>query len=125
MADRKMEVTMTEPEPGAKTKEVFDYLKQCAQRMRTATYEEVAAATGLVAPGLGRPLNYIRDLCRRRSLPWLTAIVVNTRTWRPSASTSFLPDDIEKVCNERDKERLWRGMVLQVFAYDWSAVEFE
>ena len=38
-----------------------------------------------------------------------------------------LPDGFmpEGVTLGNDGKRLWRGMVLQVFAYDWSSVSFE
>ncbi len=105
--------------PG-KTKEVFDYLKRCAVQMRTVSYGEIAEAVGLPAVGMGKPLGYIRDeICRARGLPWLNALAVNSDTWRPGES--FLPPG---VAVGRDEERLWRGMVLQVFAYDWDVVGF-
>src|SRR5690606_7047322 len=58
----------------AKTEAVFDYLRLCARQMRTVTYKEVAEATVLAKPGVGRPLGYIRDqICIARGLPWLNA----------------------------------------------------
>jgi hypothetical protein len=105
----------------AKTREVFDYLKQCADEMRTVTYGEVAEKTGLFAPGLTHQLAYIRDeVCRRRGVPWISAIVVNAQNHRPGHA--FLP---EGVTFGDDGHRLWRGMVLHVFAFDWSSVPFE
>jgi alkylated DNA nucleotide flippase Atl1 len=100
----------------AKTREVFEYLKECAEQMRTITYGEIANEVGLAKPGVGRPLGYIRDeICRRRGLPWLNAIAVNLRTSRPG--DGFIPEDI--TLHSDDEEILWRGIVLQVFAYDW------
>lgn len=105
----------------AKTREVFEYLKLCASQMRTVTYGELADAVDLAKPGTGRPLGFIRDeVCRHRRLPWLNAIAVSERTHRPS--TGFLPGE---VALGGDDERMWRGMVLQVFAYDWSDVELD
>jgi len=105
----------------AKTREVFDYLKKCADDMRTVTYGEVAEQTALAAPGLTHQLAYIRDqICRPRGIPWLSAIVVNTQTRRPGHA--FLPGDISF---GDDGDRLWRGMVLHVFAFDWEPVQFE
>jgi len=104
----------------AKTKEVFEYLKKCASEMRTVTYGEIAEQPQIkLAPqGVGVPLGYIRDhVCRERGLPWLNAIAVNATTRRPG--DSFLPAG---VAAGRDEERMWRGMVLQVFVYDWDAV---
>ena len=106
----------------AKTREVFEYLRGCAWEMRTVTYKELAEAVGLAKPGIGRPLGYIRDeVCRRYERPWLNAIAVNTKTRRPGKS--FLPENAR--LNSGDEKSLWRGMVLQVFAYDWGAVDFK
>lgn len=103
----------------AKTKEVFEYLKKCASEMRTVTYGEIAETFSM---GKGQAvryaLGYIRDeVCRARGLPWLNAIAVNAQTRRPG--DSFLPAG---VAVGRDEERMWRGMVLQVFVYDWDTV---
>ena len=107
--------------PPAKTREVFDYLKRCADDMRTVTYGEVAEQTALAAPGLTKQLAYIRDeICRERGLPWLSAIVVNTSTRRPGSA--FLP---EGVSFGDEGDRLWRGMVIHVFAFDWCAISFD
>jgi hypothetical protein len=105
----------------AKTRKVFDYLKGCARQMRTVYYGEIANAVGLAPIAIGKPLGYIRDrICRRRGLPWLNAIAVNQTSWRPG--DSFLPPNVSM---GQDEERLWRGMVLQVFAYDWDSVSFK
>ena len=107
--------------PPVKTREVFEFLKVCADEMRTVTYGDVAKACGLAPVGTGYQLGYIRDeICRKRGLPWLSAIAVNTDTRRPAES--FMPEGVRM---GRDEDRLWRGMVLQVFAYDWSSVPFE
>ena len=106
----------------AKTREVFEYLKICAEQMRTVTYKEIAEEVGLAKPGVGRPLGYIRDeICRNRGLPWLSTIVVNSHTDRPGRS--FMPEEMS--ISETDKEYLWRGMVLQVFALFWVDVSFD
>ncbi len=105
----------------AKTREVFEYVKKCAGDMRTVSYEEVGDAVGLPAIGMSKPLGYIRDsICRERGLPWLNAIVVNKGTRRPG--DAFLPAG---VAMGRDEERLWRGMVLHVFGFDWEGVTFD
>jgi hypothetical protein len=102
----------------AKTREVFEYLKTCASEMRTVSYVEVGKATDVHQIGIGAQLGYIRDhVCRERGLPWLNALAVNATTRRPG--DSFLPAG---VAIGRDEERLWRGMVMQVFAYDWENV---
>lgn len=107
--------------PPAKTREAFEYLKKCARQMRTVSHDELASATGLAPIGIGHQLGYIRDdICRKRQLPWLSAIAVNVDTWQPGHS--FLPDDVDF---GDEGARLWRGMVLHVFAFDWDAVPFE
>ena len=107
--------------PPAKTREVFEYLKLCADQMRTVTYGELAKECALAPSGIGYQLGYVRDeICRKRGLPWLSAIAVNTDTRRPGGS--FLP---EGVALGDDGDRLWRGMVLHVFAFNWSSVPFE
>lgn len=68
----------------------------------------------------------IRDeVCRARKLPWLTAIAVSANSRLPSGG--FFPDDAGVSANlESDDFKIWwRGMVLQVFATDWSAVELQ
>lgn len=110
---------MTAP---AKTPEVFDLLKRCASEMRTIAYSEIAEQVGLANVGVGTPLGYIRDhVCRERRLPWLNAIAVNATTRRPS--DGFLPIGVTIAADT--EERLWRGMVLQVFAFDWSKVRLD
>ena len=105
-----------------KTREVFEYLKDCASKMRIVTYGEIADEVGLAKPEVGKPLRFIRDeVCRSRGLPWLNAIAVNFKTGRPGRG--FLPTDF--AITRADEEALWRGMVLQVFAYNWTTVDFE
>ena len=104
----------------AKTAEVFDYLKWCAKNMCTTTYGDVAEQTGLAPVGVRRPLDYIwEEVVSPRGLPWIFAIVVNADTRRPG--DGFLPEDLE--ISDADYEHFWRGMVLQVFAYNWDDVE--
>jgi len=104
----------------AKTEQVFDYLKKCAADMRTATYGEIATACGLASFGVGLQLGYVRDdICRKRGLPWPSAIAVNAGTRRPGGN--FLS---EGVALGDDGDRLWRGMVLHLFAHDWTSVPF-
>jgi hypothetical protein len=105
----------------AKSEQVFNYLKQCAHDMRTVTYGELAKAVGLAPTGIGYQLGYTRDdICRQRGLPWLNAIAVNADKHRPG--DNFLPQEFAR---GQDEERMWRGMVLQVFAYDWERVPFQ
>ena len=110
----------TRKTPPQNTAAVFGYLVRCARQMRTVTYQEVAAAVGTHWRTLGPPLGHIRDkICTKLELPWLNALVVNGKTRRPGHN--FLPTHI-RITNPHIKERLWRGTVLQVFAYDWSKV---
>ena len=85
------------------------------------TYDELDEECGLAPSGTGYQRGFVRDeICRRRGLPWLGAIVVNPDTRPPGGS--FLP---EGVTLGDDGDRLWRGMVLHVFAFDWLWVPFE
>ena len=105
-----------------KCKQVFKVLKNYASEMRTITCDEIAEEVGVAEPKLAGSLGFIRDeVCRRRGLPWLNAIAVNAETWRPAEG--FLPEGSALTSN--DEEFLWRGMILLVFAYDWSGVNFE
>ena len=105
----------------AKTDRVLATLKQCAKDMRTITYQELADATGLFPPGVNRPLGYIRDeVCRKHQRPWLNAIAVSKQTMRPSGG--FAPEGIQL---DPENDHWSRGMVTQVYAYDWSEIEIE
>jgi hypothetical protein len=105
----------------ARSKVIFEHLKLCAFQMRTVTYEEIADQFNLAKLGVGHQLNYIRDeICRKQGLPWLNALVVNKKTNRPG--DKFIPNDAN--LTEKDQELFWRGMVMQVFSFDWSKVNF-
>lgn len=106
----------------AKTAKVLEVLKECAKDMRTITYREIAGLCGLAAPGLGVQLGYIRDeVCRARELPGLSVIAVKTDSMLPG--DGFLPDEL--TLPENETEVWWRGMVLQVYAYDWADVALD
>ena len=107
----------------AKTKEVFDHLVKCAREMRTATYGEIGDAVGIIALNVGNPhLNCIRDdICIPLGLPWISALGVSTATRMPSEG--WLPDGVA-ISNDH-LPMFWRGVVLQVYAVDWSQVEVE
>ena len=110
-----------QPNPPAKTQEVFEYLRKCASDMRTVTYKELGDKVGLPAVGTAKPLGYILDhICIPRKLPLLTFIAVQSRSRRPGKG--FLPDGL---IVDMDEDLIWRAMVLQVFGYDWSSVDFE
>lgn len=110
-----------QPNRPAKTQEVFEYLRECARDMRTVTYKELGDAVGLPAVGTPKPLGYIRDhFCIPRKLPLLTFIAVQSQSRRPGEG--FLPEDLN---SQVDDDLIWRAMVLQVFGYNWSSVDFE
>ena len=89
--------------------------------MRTITYQEIAGEVGLATQGVGPPLTYIRDeVCRKRGVPWIAAIAVSKPTRWPA--TGFLPAGVTL---GQDQESFWRGMVLQVFAYNWASVRLD
>jgi len=103
-------------------REVFEYLKRCAKQMRTVSYREIATVVGSHPIAMRFSLGYIRDnICREHGLPWLNAIAVNWDTWYPGGG--FLPKDVDMP--GEDERLMWRGMVLQVFAHDWTSVEFD
>jgi hypothetical protein len=113
-----MKDKVTVPE---KTKEVFDFLRHCATDMRTVTYAEISSAVGVPAAELGPQLKLIAlRMCSQRGLPWLYVIAVNADTRRPEVG--LLPENVGRM---RGMEGVWRKMVLQVFAYNWSMVEFD
>lgn len=107
------------------TREVFDNLKLCARNLYTNNYgnicneiKEGSKGDVSISPrGVGAQLGYIRTLCIEHNVPWINALAVNKEQWRPSES--FLPNNVDW---NPSHELLWRGMVLQVFAYDWSHI---
>ena len=104
------------------TAPVLDVLKRCARDMRTIDYGDLAQEVGLPdARSIRYPLGHIRDkICRAHNRPWLVALAVNAQTRRPSGS--FLPEGVDL---SDDDEHWWRGMVMQVYAYDWSGVTLD
>jgi len=106
----------------AKTNLVFSTLKRYASEMRTISYETLAHQTELTAAGVGLQLGYIRDWCRRRGLPWLNMIAVQKHSRFPGEN--YLPSGV-RFKDADDEMRFWRGLVLQVLAYDWIHVNFE
>jgi hypothetical protein len=107
------------------TQEIFEYLKVCAKNLYTNNYATICedikqssrGAVSILPRGIGTPLGYIRTLCIEHHVPWINALAVNKEQWRPSES--FLPSNVNW---DPSHELLWRGMVLQVFAYDWSQI---
>jgi hypothetical protein len=102
-----------------KTEAVYQVLVRCAAEMRTVTYREIADEVGLAAVGLAFPLGYIRDkICIDKGLPWLNVLAVNKEERRPGHG--FLPAEVQ--LDDQSQEWLWRGMVLQVFSFNWADV---
>lgn len=78
--------------PPARTREVFDVLKECAEYMYTESYGEIANRVGLAPSGIGYQLGWIRDnICRRHGLPWINLLAVNKEEWFPGESSRFCP----------------------------------
>lgn len=106
------------------TPEILAELKRCADAMTTITYGDLAERVGAHQRNTNRPLGYIRDeICRRHGRPWLSVLAVNAKSRWPG--NAWTQDDSIQVLKEEDGKRIWRGMVLQVYAYDWSGVEIE
>ena len=112
------------------TREVFEYLKICASRMHTDNYKNICDAIAQRTKNkmklnhrlVGKQLGHIRSQCIEHQVPWINALAVGTnwgtpQEWRPSYG--FLPDSVSW---EPSSEHLWRGMVLQVFSYDWTQI---
>ena len=112
------------------TREVFEHLKLCAKRMYTDNYKNICAEITkrtkkritINHRRVGKQLGHIRSQCIEHHVPWINALAVGTnwgtpQEWRPSHG--FLP---EAVSWEPSSEHLWRGMVLQVFSYDWTQI---
>lgn len=105
--------------------EVFEHLKRCAKNLYTNTYKDICSdvkkrsggSVSISPRGLGIQLSFVRKLCIAHQVPWINALAVNGKSWRPGSS--FLPKNVDW---RPSHEPLWRGMVLQVFAYDWSLV---
>ena len=116
----------TEPQPKMPkhTPAIFEVLKQCADDMTAISYGDLAERVGVHPRNVNRPLGYIRDVvCRPHGRPWLSVLAVNAKSrWPGNAWTN---DDSVQILKEEDGKRIWRGMVLQVYAYDWSGVEIE
>jgi len=112
------------PIPNKNTRAVFDALKQCARDMHTINYQALAAKANIPwsRKAMSHHLGHIRDaICTKRGLPPLNQLAVRKQTWRPG--DSVLPSKFKVPADA--EEHLWRGMVLQVFAFPWDTVEFD
>ena len=106
------------------TKEFFELLKKCAFNLTTISYGELVKGTDVLPIGAGKQLEYIRDkVCRKHGWPWLSVLAVNAETGQPG--DGWMPSKGIEIAEQQDRERLWRGMVLQVYGYDWSKAEIE
>ena len=90
--------------------------------MRTVSYGEIAGSARVAAKGIGFQLDAIRAHSKERGWPWLNVIAVASGTWVPGDKVYGMPG-LEGL-SEVEQERLWRGMVLQVFAFDWRDADF-
>ena len=113
------------------TIEVFEYLRECAKHMYTNNYQNICdevkrrsnGAVKILPKRIGPPLGVIRQQYIDQKVPWLNALAVGINSksrryhWRPSHG--FLPGESNW---EPSHETLWRGMVIQVFSYDWNSV---
>lgn len=118
--------------PPTGTELIFEFLKQCAIDMCTVTYSELWKNTQSNYLKSNHQLGYIRDnICIARGLPLLTWIVVSKETNRPSGS--FLPEGVTIPSGDVSTKEawkgtlidyIWRGMVNQVYATDWTKVYF-
>ena len=98
----------------AKTRKIFDFLKQCAAEKRIVTYTEVGDKVGLIARAVSNPhLYYIGGECSRRKLPRLDALVV--------LKSDRLPGEGFKGGVRVTKEE-HNAIVSKVFTHDWSNV---
>lgn len=111
------------PEDLDKTRMAFDHLRKCAQEGRTVTYGEIGGKIGEAGRSVSDPyLNHIRDeICIPRGLPWISALGVNKRTGFPGQR--WFPVGYP-ICDGRERD-FWNGIVLQVYAVDWSKISFE
>ena len=118
---------MTEP-PTTGTLAVFRHLKRAALEMRTVTYQELADEPDVTATarGMRHPLNFIHSRLRasRPELPWLVALAVRSDTRRPGDGLLADERGIQGLdIADPHYRSWWRGMVLMVYATDWSDVE--
>ena len=92
------------------------HLVQLAESHDTITYGELAQRMRVPNPRtLAWPLWYIRDeICRKRKLPMITAIVVTKGTGLPGAG--FLPEGTRHLTKEQIKQR-FEEIRDEVFAY--------
>lgn len=115
------------------TKEIFEYLCECAKNMYTDNYQHIceevekrSQGTIKVIPAdIGRYLGCIRDECIKIGMPWINALAVGLNNKDPDPKNHWRPSD--GFLPQRGKwnpshELLWRGIVLQVFSYDWNGV---
>ena len=97
---------------------MFDVLRELAGNRRTITYGELANRCGGSAIGANKPLDYILfNICEPRGLPHLNALAVSKARGFPG--TTYQPHGHPVTRHE------WEKIVGQVFATDWSDIEFE
>ncbi|WP_292387616.1 hypothetical protein [Methanosarcina sp. UBA5] len=80
------------------------YLVYSAKWKETLTYKELAGKINSHPRALSYMLGYIRDeICRKRELPMLSVIVVNSETRLPG--DDFLPEGTANLSKEEYEEK--------------------
>ena len=114
------------PSP-AQTDSVLRALKDAAEDMRTITHAELTSVAELALPDIGPQLRYIRDRhCIDHGRPWPTMVALDRGQriqWPtfPSVSARRSPARADRSVDEQR----WRGIVMQVYAFDWSDVDLD
>jgi hypothetical protein len=97
------------------------HLVDAAQKRETLTYGGLGQRIRRHHRTLSYPLGYIRDeICRRRDLPWISAIVVNGNTGLPG--DDFLPEGTANLTPAEYREK-FEGLRDSVFRYsNWGVL---
>lgn len=89
--------------------QVWAVLAWAARHRQTIIYQQLAQATGMHTPGLGKMLDPIQAYCVQKKLPPLTALVVNKEDGLPGHG--FTAAQAVQVASDQ----------AAVFAFDWLA----
>jgi putative restriction endonuclease len=85
--------------------QIYQVLTACAHSRQILTYELLGKRIGMPARGLAPHLAHLMKYCKKKELPPITVLVVQTESGKPGEGfTTF--DDLH-----RDRER--------VFNHDW------
>ena len=92
----------------------WSVLVLAAQKSQLLTYGELGDLIGVpIERNVGKHIDPIRLLCRRRGLPDLSCLVVEKTTGRPSTEGSNPHPDTDK----------WAKMTRNAMNYDWRKVK--